>query len=114
MVSRPSFSSFTKKEIEKLYKGAKFRTEWFDVIFSPKNKDFARILIVTSKKIGNAPKRNKLKRRIRSIFFEEKLFNSGSDCIFIAKKLAINLTFKELKDLLISIYKNKILNENIR
>jgi ribonuclease P protein component len=102
-----SISSFTKKEVDKIFKltGSRIRTEWFDILFAPKSNEYAKILVITSRKVGNSPKRNKLRRRLKSIFFNEKLFNAQYDCIMIAKIGSVNLTFQELKDILISIYK---------
>ncbi len=44
-----------------------------------------RVGVVASKKIGNAVKRNKIKRQLRQMAMKESL-NVGVDLIFIAKK----------------------------
>lgn len=102
-------SSFTKNEVDNAFKTAKYRirTEWIDIVISPKTKDFGRVLVVTSRKIGNSPKRNKFRRRIKAFFYEEQLFNSPFDFIIIAKKGAVDLPFIQLKDLIISAINSK-------
>lgn len=68
--------------------------------------DFGRILVITSRKIGSAPKRNKIRRRLKSIFYENKLFALDYDCIVIVRQgSAINLEFYELKEILNSVFK---------
>ena len=100
-------STFKKDEVNHIFKSPdkKIKTEWFDILLAPKNQEFGRILVITSRKIGNSPKRNQLRRRLKSIFYEHKLFNLTFDCIVIAKKDAINLSFEELKNILISALK---------
>ena len=47
---------------------------------------YAKILIVTPKKIGSAPVRNLLKRRLKSIFYEEKLYERPTPTLSSARK----------------------------
>ncbi len=101
-------SQFKKDEVEQIFRKPKKRikTEWFDVLLSLKKYDFGRILVITSRKIGNAPKRNKIRRRLKSIFYEDKLYELPYDCVVIAKKEGIELSFDQLKTTLLSILKS--------
>lgn len=101
-------SSFKKKEVDQIFKTSKKRIkkEGLEIILAPKILDFGRILVITSRKIGGAPKRNKIRRRLKSIYYEGKLFNFGYDCIVIVRQgSAINLEFVELKEILNYVFK---------
>lgn len=90
--------TFKRPEISQLFKQARriYKSRELDVLSYPKSKAFARLLIITPKRIGNAPQRNKVKRRLRAIFYENQLFNGTTDLIAIVKKDGINLPFEEL------------------
>ena len=63
-----------------------------------------KILIITSRKVVKAHKRNKLRRQIKSIFYEEKLFKKPVISILITYKQALNLTFEQLKEFLVKSF----------
>jgi len=96
-------SSFNKNEVRQLFKKAKlvFRHPGLVVLCAPANKEFGRVLAVASKRIGKAHKRNLIKRRLKSIFYEEKLFKNQQDCIIIIKKEGIDLSFEQLKKIML-------------
>jgi len=100
-------SKFTKCEIDYLFQHARsvFKDQSCTILMAPRQKEFGRILIITSRKVGNAPQRNLIRRRIKSIVYEEKLFNCNVDCAVIVYKKAITLSFEELKIIIISAYK---------
>ena len=96
-------SSFSKQEVAQLFSKAKRvlkKHPGLDILCAPTAQDFGRILIITSRKVGKASKRNLIRRRLKAIFYEEKLYEKGLDCIVIVKKEGINLPFKELKGIL--------------
>ena len=99
-------SKFTKREIDYLFCHARrvFRDKNCTVLVAPRQKEFGRVLIIASRKVGNAPERNLIRRRIKSIFYEEKLFAFGFDCVVIAYKKIVTLSFDQLKHLLLSAY----------
>jgi len=99
-------SHFTKKEIDKLFATVQYRvkTPAMNILFSPRQKDFGRLLLIVSRKVGNAPERNKIRRRLKSIFYEEKFYQEPYDCIIIVKKEAVMVSFAELKRLLQNAY----------
>lgn len=96
---------FTQQEIDYAFKNARraLAHPGIQVLLAPKQKKLGRILVITSRKIGNAVQRNKLKRQIRSIFHEQKLFEQPFDCIVLFKKNS-DLSFDQLKNFLLKAY----------
>jgi ribonuclease P protein component len=74
-------------------------------LLAPAQADFARVLIIASRKVGNAPERNLMRRRIKSIFYEEKLYDQKFDCAIILQKKSLDLTFDQLKELILKAYR---------
>lgn len=108
-------SKFTKREIDCLFNNARsvIKSQFCTILLAPAQKDFGRVLIITSRKVGNAPERNVLRRRIKSIFYEEKLFDRSCDCAVIVYRKAVFLSFEQLKDLLLTAFqKGCTKNEN--
>jgi len=99
-------TSFTQKEIADLFKHshALSRNSIFTLLAAPQTKKLGRILIVTPRRVGSAPERNKLKRRIRALFYEEKLFEKGHDCIIIFKKGSADISFETLKRMVLEAF----------
>ena len=100
-------SKFTKREIDYLFRHARriAKNQACTILVAPRqNADFGRVLIIASRKVGNAPERNLIRRRIKSIFYEEKLFNLGFDCVVIAYRGMASLSFDEIKTLILSAY----------
>ncbi|HSC24788.1 MAG TPA: ribonuclease P protein component [Candidatus Babeliales bacterium] len=106
-------SKFTKREIDHLFQHARpiIKNQACVILFAPCQKDSGRVLIVASRKVGNAPERNKLRRRIKSIFYEEKFFNLNFDFVIIVYRKMTGLSFDQLKSLLLSAY-DKALQKN--
>lgn len=96
-------SAFTRQEITQIFKKARrvLRHPGLDILAYPKTQPEARILVVTSRKVGNAPQRNKMRRRLKAIFFEAQLFNNPYDIVVVAKLGGAQLSFDELKALLL-------------
>lgn len=101
-----SLTRFTRSEVEKLFSQARrvLRSPHFTILLSPKNGDHARILVVLSRKTGNAPERNCARRRIRAIFYEEKLYTKDCDAIFIGQKGIAHVSFDQLRTALCKVY----------
>ena len=70
------------------------------IIYIEKDTDsIYKFGISASKKVGNAVKRNKLKRQIKSIL-DKNVYKNNFNCIIIIKKEVVDKTFLELeKDL---------------
>jgi ribonuclease P protein component len=95
-------SRFTKKEIDLLFQTGKavYKSKEFVILTAPCLVSSGRILLITSRKVGNAPERNLLRRRGRAIFYEEKLFELHKHCVVIFKAPAKNLSFDQFKAIL--------------
>ena len=106
--------SLSKSEdFKSLLNGRKIINPYSTIFFkkiSSKNNNLLNISFVTKKKIGNAIKRNKIKRRLRNIM-NDAIKSANMDLnysyLFIAKKNVYNAKYKMIKD---SIFKdlNKI------
>ena len=104
-----------KSKILALSKNEKFRTlikrkkssnKYVTIFFghlSNKNKNKLNISFVTKKKIGNAVKRNKIKRRLKNIMndaYKEISINLKYSYLVIAKSTMLNNEFKKIKETL--------------
>ena len=95
---------WTKKEILALFKSAKrfCYHPGIDIRVTPKKQPLGRLLIVTPKKMGNAPERNRVRRRLKAIFYENKLYDLGFDWLFFAKPGIADVPFSQLKDFILT------------
>ena len=95
-------SKFKQKEIDLLFKTtqAAYKSKELTILSAPCIFSFGRVLLITSRKVGNAPQRNLLRRWGRAIFYENKLFDKKKDCVVIFKSPAKNLTFDQFKEIL--------------
>lgn len=107
--------SLSKKEIDQIFASTKsrIRNSGLEVLLAPTHLKYGRIVVVTPRAVGNAPKRNQIRRRLKAIFYEEKLYDLLFDCVVIVRKPALNLEHQTLKNILISIitYKNNKSNQ---
>ena len=91
------------EDFKSLLKGKKISNKYFTIFFNKilnKDSNYLNVSFVTKKKIGNAVKRNKIRRRLK---------NMTNDAI---KKISINFNYSYLV-----IAKNKVLSdeyENIK
>ena len=76
------------KQFNKVYSnGIKFFSKNFLIYFYKNNYNENRLGFVTSKKVGNAVKRNRIRRIFREVYrLNEEIFPKGYDIIFIAKR----------------------------
>ncbi|MDP2915142.1 MAG: ribonuclease P protein component [Candidatus Aminicenantes bacterium] len=77
-----------KKDFTNLYKkGSCARGRFFNLICFPNGLGHSRMAAVTSKKVGNAVQRNRIRRRARELFRKNKdLLIYPLDILLIAKK----------------------------
>ena len=94
------------EEFKKLLKKKKVSNKYVTIFFGQLNgRDNKRfnISFVTKKKIGNAVKRNKIKRRLRNIMndaYKKISINSRYSYLVIAKPTMLNNEFKLIKETL--------------
>ena len=100
-------SRFTQQEIKTILKKARrvYKGTGLDILLHPTTKPFGRILVITSAKVGSAPERNRIRRRLKDIFYKQQLNDRNLDSIVIIKKPGIALGYDELKQLLLDAFK---------
>jgi ribonuclease P protein component len=98
-------------EFKNLLKKSKLSNKYVTIFFGfLDNKDDKKLNIsfVTKKKIGNAVKRNKIKRRLRNIFNDavKKIsIKFEYSYLVIAKSSMLNSDFKDIKETLFQEFK---------
>ena len=93
-------------QFQKALKEKKIHSKYFSIFaaknfYKPRYKDNLLISFVMKKKIGNAVKRNKIKRRLRNIINDAvKTINMDLNYsyLFIAKKNLYNGNYKMIKE----------------
>ena len=94
------------EEFQKLLKGKKISNKYVTIFFgflNNKDKNNLNISFVTKKKIGNAVKRNKIKRRLRNIMndaFKKISINLSYSYLVIAKPTMLNNDYTNIKETL--------------
>ena len=101
------------EDFRKLLQQKKVSNKYVTIFFghlNDKNKNKLNISFVTKKKIGNAIKRNKIKRRLRNIMndaIKRITINLHYSYLVIAKPTMLNNEFKLIKETLFQEF-NKI------
>ena len=94
------------EEFRTLIKKKKLSNKYVTIFFghlNNKNKNKLNISFVTKKKIGNAVKRNKIKRRLKNIMndaYKKVSINLKYSYLVIAKSTMLNNEFKKIKETL--------------
>jgi len=105
-------SSLSKKEdFKSIIKGRKINNKYLSIFFkklSDKNDKKLNISFVAQKKIGNAVKRNKIKRRLRNIMndaIKKIKLNFQYSYLLIAKKNVLEDEYENIKKTLFIDFK---------
>ena len=109
---KTKISSLSKNEdFKSLLTGKKITNKYLTIFFkklSGKNNNKLNISFVTKKKIGNAVKRNKIKRRLRNIITEalKKInLNISYSYLLISKKNIFDDKFQSIKKTIINDFR---------
>lgn len=107
-------SSFKESEVKLHFKKNNFKEKKLGLEFylAPSSLSYGKILVITPRKSGKSVQRNLIRRRLKSIFLEEKLFENKIDCIIVVRPEAINLNFYELKKIILDVFQ-KYIQKNI-
>jgi ribonuclease P protein component len=94
------------EEFRTLLKCKKASNKYVTIFFgnlNNRNKNILNISFVAKKKIGNAVKRNKIKRRLKNIMndaYKKISINLNYSYLVIAKSTMLNNEFKKIKETL--------------
>lgn len=80
-----------EKEFKYIYNKNKLHTNYLIIFFAKNNNNIKKFGFVTSKKVGNAVKRNRIRRILKEIIrLNEDLFKNYS-FVFVAKSILKNI-----------------------
>lgn len=87
-------------------KGKKVHGQHFVLVYAKNEKEYSRLGITVTKKVGNAVIRNRIKRYCREFFRQNRsFFIESKDINIIAKKYAVSLGSKQMFQTLENIFK---------
>ncbi len=94
------------EEFRQIYReGKRCHTKNFMVIVSPNSQGHARLGLRAGKKVGNAVKRNRIKRLVREFFrLNQNRLPGSQDYLIIAKKEVNNLNYNQVFDEFSSLF----------
>lgn len=84
----------SRSEIQQLLAIAKrvMRRAACDILIAPTEKEQGRLLVITPRRIGSAPQRNTVRRRLKAIFRTYHFDQAGYDCAVIVKTPGVDLS----------------------
>ena len=95
------------EDFQKIIKNNKsFRTKYFYIYITKHEETTYHFGLSVGKKIGNAVRRNKVKRQLREIINEND-YQKNIDCIIIVRREINGANFSEIKEDLNEIFKNQ-------
>jgi ribonuclease P protein component len=104
-----SLFSFSKKEIAEVFKRTKliYQNQSIKILKCNETLEHGKILIITPRTSGKAHDRNLFRRRVKAIFYEEKLYENKYNFVIIAYKNLPELDFETLKTTLMGSINKK-------
>ena len=96
------------EDFKSLLKGKKISNKYFTIFFNKilnKDSNYLNVSFVTKKKLGNAVKRNKIKRRLKNMTNEavkKNSINFNYSYLVIAKNTVFNDEYPNIKKTLFS------------
>jgi len=85
---------FSRSEIQQLLVTAKrvARLAVCDILIAPAGKERGRLLVITPRRVGSAPQRNTVRRRLKAIFRTYHFDQARYDCAVIVKAPGVDLS----------------------
>ena len=101
------------KDFEKIIKNNKsFRTKYFYIYKQNHEENIYHFGLSVGKKIGNAVRRNKIKRQLKEII-SQNTYQKNFDCIIIVRREINSADFQQIKeDLNYALKKLLLIKEN--
>lgn len=101
-------------EFKKVYDSGKYLANDILVLYYLETKNDNRIGISVSKKVGNSVIRHKVKRRIKEAYRNTEEIKQGYDLVFIARKKASSVEYKDIKKAITLLFRGtKLYEKNI-
>ena len=95
MVKNKLSNNFEFKNV--FYRGQKRESQYLKIFILKSPYQLNRLGVVIKKEVGIAVKRNKIKRQLKSAFYQlDKQFMQGYDIIIFVKKKAVYLKYIDL------------------
>ena len=105
MVKFKDLFSISSQEVDSIFKKSKICKKTYglkllqtDII---NTLHYGKLLIITPKIVGKAYHRNLIRRQLKAIFYEKKLFLHQINFIILVYKPAIKLSFLELTQFMV-------------
>lgn len=96
--------AFSKGEVDTIFRSATTcaRTQGIKLLRAPcpEGHNMGKLLIVIPRKTGKAHDRNLVRRRIKAIFYEQRLFEVKANFVLLVYSQAVSLSFDQLKKFL--------------
>lgn len=121
MTSTKKFFTFSQKEIsivllhathKKYFHGLKALQLPFSKLATltpqPVIPTHGKLLIITPRKAGNAVERNRIRRRLKALFYQEQLYQYLCYTTIFVNPQAMTLSFDEIKDILLSVVTKEV------
>jgi ribonuclease P protein component len=94
-----------RKDFELAFRnGSRRQTKNFTIILRPNGLEFSRLGVTVGKKVGNAVKRNRVKRYLREFFrLHKHKLPPSHDVVIIAKREAATLAYQDVREELAAV-----------
>ena len=101
----------SKKDVDAVFQNKPFSSKVFGFSFFsiPGQESLpGRFFVIISRKVAKASKRNLLRRRLKAIFFQDKLFLKNYTTLLVCYKGAAETPFPKLKQLVLSHFERAV------